>query len=90
MKVLVALLAALLLALHYTLWLGEDSVGALWRLRAAVSAQEVENAALESRNAALRAEVMDLKHGLEAVEGRARADLGMVRSGETFYQVIEE
>lgn len=89
MRVLAGLLVALLPWLHYTLWLGEDSVGALWRLRTAVTAQYAENEALERRNAALRAEVLDLKHGLEAVEGRARADLGMVKAQETFYQVIE-
>ncbi len=61
----------------------------LWRLRDRLAAQQLENDQLSERNRALAAEVEDLKAGLEAVEERARAELGMIKRGETFYQVIE-
>lgn len=89
MKVLAGVLLILLLVLQGQLWFGQGSLLDLWRLQAAVEAQQEENRKLEERNAALAAEVKDLKSGLEAIEERARAELGMVREGETFYQVIE-
>jgi cell division protein FtsB len=88
MRVFVALLALALLALQYRLWLSDDGVKEVRRLETAVQAQERENAALEARNAQLAAEVENLKQGLDAVEERARSDLGMVRANETFYQVV--
>ena len=54
-----------------------------------VEAQKIENAQLQERNKALVAEVMDLKHGLDAIEERARSELGMVKEGETFFHVVE-
>ena len=62
----------------------------MWRLRQQVDAQEKENEHLRERNAALEAEVRDLKQGLEAIEERARNELGMVKEGEKFYQIVEE
>jgi cell division protein FtsB len=88
MKIFVALLALALLALQYRLWLSDDGVKEVRRLESAVAAQERENADLEARNAQLAAEVENLKEGLDAVEERARSDLGMVRANETFYQVV--
>ena len=61
----------------------------VWRLEAAVALQREDNARLEARNRRLAAEVHDLKEGLEAVEERARTDLGMIGRDETFYQLIE-
>lgn len=90
MKFLVYALLALLLALQYPLWFGNSSAVNLWRLQREISAQKAENARLEERNAALEAEVLDLKNGLAAIEERARSELGMVKKGETFYQVIEK
>jgi cell division protein FtsB len=58
-------------------------------LRQQVEAQKIENAQLQERNNALVAEVMDLKHGLDAIEERARSELGMVKEGETFFHVVE-
>jgi len=62
----------------------------VWRLEKAVAEQREENRILRQRNSSLEAEVRDLKEGLEAVEERARTELGMIGEDETFYQVIEE
>ncbi len=90
MRLLTLLLLVLLALLQYDLWVGEGSVAAVWRLHSAVQAQARDNAGLRARNRTLEAEVHDLKNGLDAIEERARADLGMVRGGETFYRVIEK
>lgn len=87
-KVLVYVLIGIIALLQYPLWLGSGSVFNLWRLERKIAAQQKENAHLQERNAALEAEVTDLKTGLEAVEERARAELGMVKKDEAFYQII--
>ena len=88
MKAFALILLLALLALQYRLWLSDDGVHEVRRLETAVIAQERENAQLEARNGQLAAEVENLKKGLDAVEERARSDLGMVRANETFYQVV--
>ncbi len=88
-KILIYTLAGLLLMIQYPLWWGSGGVAALWRLEREIAAQRAENARLRERNAALAAEVLDLKQGLEAVEERARMELGMVKREEMFFQVIE-
>ncbi len=90
MKPLAAILFLLLLLLQYRLWFGDGGLLRLWQLDEAVALQEAENDRLGERNAALEAEVRDLKKGVAAIEERARADLGMVKEGETFFQVVEE
>jgi len=90
MKLLIAILVLLLAVLQYQLWMGERGLSDVWRLHKTVEAQEQENQRLKDRNQALAAEVKDLKQGLEAIEERARSELGMVKKGETFYQVVEE
>jgi len=89
MKALVAGLIVLLVFLQYRLWLGEGSLNEIWQLHQAIDAQARENAVLKERNAALDAEVKDLKHGLDAIEERARAELGMIKKDETFYRIVE-
>lgn len=89
MRVLVLILATLVLLLQYPLWFGNGGLLGLWQLKREIAAQQAENQRLRERNQALTAEVLDLKEGLEAVEERARAELGMVKRGETFYHVIE-
>lgn len=89
-KLLVAVLIVLLLWLQYKLWFGDGSMMEAWQLERALEEQRRENAELRERNQALRAEVDDLKRGLEAIEERARSEMGMIKEGETFYQVIEE
>jgi cell division protein FtsB len=88
MKILATMLLAVLLGLQYRLWLSDNGVSEIWRLRAAVGVQRSENRGLRERNVQLAAEVRDLKEGLSAVEERARSELGMIRSNETFYQVV--
>ena len=88
MRLLTVILAVLLAVLQYQLWFGRNSLPAAWRLARAVEAQKQENESLRERNAALEAEVRDLKQGVSAIEERARSELGMIRKGETFYQVI--
>lgn len=86
---LTILLIALLLGLQYKLWVGEGSLAEIWSLHQAGEVQREENAGLKERNAALEAEVHDLKQGLDAIEERARSELGMIKDGETFYQIVE-
>ncbi len=76
--------------LQYPLWFGSGGVFAIWRLNREISTQQQENAQLKDRNQALEADVDDLKQGLDAIEERARTELGMVKKGEVFYQIIEE
>lgn len=89
MRVLVLGLILILAALQYRLWVSPGSVHELWRLRQEIAAQRAENARLLERNQALQAEVLDLKNGLEAIEERARLELGMVKDGEVFYQIVK-
>lgn len=90
MKVLVAALVVLLLLLQYRLWFGGGSIQEVVRLRAEAVESRDELIRLNTRNRALAAEVADLKRGLDAIEERARADLGMISQGETFYQFVLE
>ncbi|MCP4408765.1 MAG: cell division protein FtsB [Gammaproteobacteria bacterium] len=89
MKPIIALLVLLLVLLQYKLWLGDGSIPEVWRLNEALGRQGQENERLRERNFVLEVEVKDLKQGLEAVEERARRELGMIKEGETFYQVVE-
>ncbi|MEX0900501.1 MAG: cell division protein FtsB [Gammaproteobacteria bacterium] len=89
MRWITAILAALVLVLQYQLWIADGGARDAWLLRQELKAQQAENARLVERNAALAAEVADLKDGLAAIEERARNELGMVKDGETFYQVVE-
>lgn len=88
MKQLAAVLAGLILALQYPLWFGKGGWLRVRDLDRQVAAQTQVNAGLKARNDALDAEVRDLKQGLDAVEERARAELGMIRADEVFYQVV--
>jgi cell division protein FtsB len=90
MRWLAVALLAVLLMLQYRLWLSEDGVRDMLRLRAAVAGQQGENTRLEERNRELEAEVRDLKQGYTALEERARTDLGMIAGNETFYQVVPQ
>jgi len=90
MKLLVAVLVVLLLMLQYRLWFGAGSIQEVSRLRDEANASRAELIRLNTRNKALAAEVADLKRGLDAIEERARADLGMISQGETFYQFVLE
>ncbi len=90
MKATMILLAVLLLLLQYRLWFSHDGLPAVLHLKRDVEIQRQQNKKLEERNKVLTAEVHDLKSGLDAVEERARSELGMIKKGETFFQIIEE
>ncbi|SFM96261.1 cell division protein FtsB [Dokdonella immobilis] len=83
------LLLILLIALEVKLWVGQGGMAEVWRLEKSVADQKHENEALKARNDALAAEVANLKDGDEAIEERARSELGLVKPGEQFYQVVE-
>jgi cell division protein FtsB len=90
MKWLAAGLFALLLLLQYRLWFAEGSRAELSRLQVKIETQQEVNAALRARNRKLELEVLDLQRGLDSLEERARQDLGMIREGETFYQLVDK
>jgi cell division protein FtsB len=90
MRWLIWLLVVLLVLVQYKLWVGDGSFAEVWDLYQQVETQREANQQLRERNQALEAEVQDLKQGLGAIEERAREELGMVKEGETFYQIIEE
>jgi cell division protein FtsB len=89
-RYLAILLSLLFILLQYDLWIGEGSLSAAWTLEKAIELQQRQNTRLKDRNIALEAEVNDLKSGLDAIEERARSELGMIKEDETFFQVIEK
>ena len=88
MKILAYILAGLALALQYPLWVGTGSWMRVWDLERQLVEQRAANTSAKARNDALEADVRDLKEGSEAVEERARIELGMIRKDEVFYQVV--
>lgn len=90
MRILIGILSILLVILNGQLWLFADrGIPKVLVLQEAVQAQRTENARLKERNSALEAEVKSLKEGLEAIEERARVELGMIRQGETFFYILD-
>lgn len=89
-RLLTLVLLAVLIGLQVKLWFGEGGRRDVERLTHAVAVQQQENDRLRQRNAALSAEVEDLKSGTAAVEERARTELGMIKPGELYYRVVEE
>ena len=89
MKTLAGILGALIVLIQYPLWLGKGGWLRVWEVSRQIDAQLGKNAQLEQRNVALEAEVRDLKQGHEAIEERARYELGMIKSDEVFFQVVE-
>jgi cell division protein FtsB len=90
MKWLTLALVALVGVVQYPLWLGKGGWLRVWEVDQQIATQRETNAKLKVRNGALDAEVRDLKQGLEAIEERARSELGMIRQDEIFFQVLEE
>ncbi len=90
MRILVAVLGALIVFVQYPLWLGKGGWLRVGELDRQVQAIKESNRRLEARNQKLDAEVRDLKQGLEAIEERARYELGMIRQDEVFFQVLRE
>ena len=90
MKLFVLFLVVLFLILQHQLWVDPQGVRKLMRLNERIADQTAANRQLYERNEVLAAEVEDLKSGFDAIEERARVELGMIREGETFFQVIEK
>jgi len=88
MRWFIVVLAALVLLLQYRIWVSPDGTREVLQLRNAVATQTVENQRLVARNQQLAAEVRNLKQGFEALEERARSELGLIRGNETYFQVV--
>ena len=89
MKWIIALLLGLLLLLQYRLWISDGGIPEVLHLQEEIESLKQEKARLEERNNELTAEVNDLKKGLDAIEERARSEMGMIGKDETFYQIIK-
>ena len=89
MRWLIAILIILLAGLQYRLWIGEGSLAHQAALERQIQQQQAENNRLRERNAVLAREVDDLKSGLEAIEERAREQMGMIKEGETFFMIVK-
>lgn len=90
MRWLLVILLVFLAGLQFRLWVGEGSLAHRAELNRQLAAQEHENQALRERNALIATDVESLKTNLNAIEEKARADLGMIKKGETFYLVIDK
>jgi cell division protein FtsB len=88
-KILGGVLAALIVLIQVPLWLGKGGWLRVWEVDRQLEAQRTRNAELQARNRSLEAEVLDLKQGVDALEERARYELGMIKSNEVFFQIVE-
>lgn len=89
MKVFVSLLVFVFVVLQYQLWISSDGVRSVMHLSDQIQSTKLENDRRREKNQVLAAEIEDLKSGLDAVEERARMELGMIREDETFFQIID-
>ena len=90
MRNIAVILGLLFFVLQYELWFGEGSLATVWRLQQDIGQQKEENKKIAQRNQSLFAEVNDLKKGDAAIEERARNELGMIKKGETYIQVVDK
>ena len=90
MKILSLVLTIFIVLLQYPLWLGKGGWFRVWEIDQQITAQRETNRKLQMRNAVLDAEVRDLKQGYEAIEERARNELGMIKQDEIFFHVLED
>ena len=88
MKILIGVLILLLFGLQYKLWFGDGSLSEVVQLSRELEVQKEKLQLLEDKNKILEAQVLDLQSGLDAFEEKARNDLGMIKQGETFIQLI--
>jgi cell division protein FtsB len=89
MRAFALILGVLLVLIQYPLWLGKGGWLRVWDVDRQLASQRAKNDMLQARNEALDAEVRDLKQGYEAIEERARFELGMVRKDEVFFQIVD-
>jgi cell division protein FtsB len=88
MKILISVLILVFIGLQYKLWFGDGSLSEVVQLTRELEIQKTKLQELEERNRILEAQVLDLQNGLDAFEEKARNDLGMIKQGETFIQLI--
>ena len=88
MKAIVLILVVLLVLLQYRLWLGHGNLQEVAQLEQTKAGKIEENRRMQERNLALAAEVQDLKQGQEAIEERARSEMGMIKPDETYFQIV--
>ncbi|MBV1884554.1 MAG: septum formation initiator family protein [Pseudomonadales bacterium] len=88
-KFIIVVQIMLFSSLTLQLWVGEGSVPHIWQLEGSIDAQRQNNRVLEDRNELLMAEVSALQNSVDALEERARLDLGMIKPDETFFQIID-
>ena len=89
MRLITIVLAVLLILIQYPLWFGKGGWRRVWDLDRQVSATKKKNEELKTRNAKLESDVRDLKEGTDAIEERARYEMGMIKQGETFVQILD-
>jgi cell division protein FtsB len=89
LKILIVILSLLLIHLQYNLWIGKDSYQEYYALKKMIALQQQQNRKLKIRNDMLKIEVNDLKNGVESIEEHARFELGMIKRGEVFYQIVD-
>lgn len=89
MKLLALALATMIALIQYPLWLGKGSWLRVWEVDQQIRAQRATNQKLQARNAVLDAEVGNLKQGFDAIEERARSELGMIKQDEMFFQLLD-
>ncbi|GLR72557.1 cell division protein FtsB [Agaribacter marinus] len=87
-KWIALVLVVLLAMLQYRLWFGKNSIAEYKNMQSQISLMEAQNSRLKQRNQLLRADIEDLKSGLESMEERARNELGLIKQGETFYRIL--
>ncbi|OTW28287.1 cell division protein FtsB [Vibrio parahaemolyticus] len=90
MRIFVIALTLLFGWLQYTLWFGKSGVSDYYTVKDEIEVQQQVNSKLQARNNEMFAEIDDLKQGLDAIEERARHELGLVKEGETFYRIVGE
>lgn len=88
MKTLSVALVTLIALIQYPLWLGKGSWFRVWEVDQQIKTQRDKNTKLQTRNNILDAEVRDLKQGLDAIEERARSEMGMIKQDEIFFQLL--
>ncbi|MEI7948682.1 MAG: septum formation initiator family protein [Gammaproteobacteria bacterium] len=90
MKIVLAILIVVLVALQIRLWRGEGSLSDIERLEHEIASQTATNAGLDQRNKRLLQQVSDLKTGLDSVEEHARSEMGLIKKGETYYLIVDK
>ena len=89
MRLFSILLISVIASLQYSLWLGKGSWLKVWEVAQQIDTQKELNQRLRTRNTSLDAEVLDLKQGYDAIEERARNELGMIKQNEIFFQILD-